>query len=866
MTTAILDRLKANYLTQQLNQSSSLLDKGMFWWVVNAADVSKKLMLYDTQTRLLWDANPGISNTYSLENGKIEASKLTFGSLKGWVLPSQDELWNIAGKNGFPLHQGSNRQILDRYGWLCSTGYVDMNNNNFNPYGSGYVLCCNRRVAQQTKEQFLQFCLTQQWDLISCENPSIKPLLSSFSPTPKLSELYPSIDYLRARLPQLESAQFTDPAKGLWEFWGMEASTLATDGSRARNPAQDVRDWNVAIDFGTSSTVVAYSENGQAKLLRIGVKDFWVAQQPKDYENPTVLEFIDFQALLHAWQEEAYQPLVSWDDVRCSHEALGNLRNNETDASVVASILGKIKQWALRENGDIETIITDKAGLVYKLAPLSLMQPVKGEPLSVNGDYPFDPIELYAWYLGLTINWRGRGIFLRYYMTFPVAYPVDVKEKILASFRRGLQRSLPATLVGQAEFHKFTVEERASEPAAYAVAALPELGIEPTKQGVAYAVFDFGGGTADFDFGFYRLPTDEEEDVGTEVVLEHFGSAGDCFLGGENLLENMAYRLFKHNLDVCRDKKIAFTRPLDADDFAGSEMFLQKTQAALTNSLMIMSKLRPLWETGKSTNSSGVEKIQLINRDGEKVMCELTVPEEELREYLEQRIEQGVINFFFALRKAFADNLPKTVHILLAGNASRSIIVKALFGLLKEDYLDMADTILSEQEKLFGSNCPEFTVHPPLPMDDQNVYKPTGKTGVALGLLKLCPGSSVEVINRAAPNSFGEAPFAFYVGRIYKQYFQPSLNQGAAYQEWHEIGPYRENVFNLVYSQSPKAHTGMMQDGEAGLIYKRLDFVGANNGKLFARIIAPDSIQLCTAASIESLHSGLIDNVLELKL
>ena len=199
----------------------------------------------------------------------------------------------------------------------------------------------------------------------------------------------------------------------------------------------------------------------------------------------------------------------------------------------------------------------------------------------------------------------------------------------------------------------------------------------------------------------------------------------------------MAYRLFKHNLDVCRDKKIAFTRPLDADDFAGSEMFLQKTQAALTNSLMIMSKLRPLWETGKSTNSSGVEKIQLINRDGEKVMCELTVPEEELREYLEQRIEQGVINFFFALRKAFADNLPKTVHILLAGNASRSIIVKALFGLLKDDYLDMADTILSAQEKLFGSDCPEFTVHPPLPMDDQNVYKPTGKTGVALGLLKL---------------------------------------------------------------------------------------------------------------------------------
>ena len=91
MTTAILDRLKANYLTQQLNQSSSLLDKGMFWWVVNAADVSKKLMLYDTQSGLLWDANPGLVTISSLEDGKKEASAMTLGKLKGWVLPSQSE-------------------------------------------------------------------------------------------------------------------------------------------------------------------------------------------------------------------------------------------------------------------------------------------------------------------------------------------------------------------------------------------------------------------------------------------------------------------------------------------------------------------------------------------------------------------------------------------------------------------------------------------------------------------------------------------------------------------------------------------------------------------------------------------------------
>jgi hypothetical protein len=28
----------------------------------------------------------------------------------------------------------------------------------------------------------------------------------------------------------------------------------------------------------------------------------------------------------------------------------------------------------------------------------------------------------------MTINWRGRGISLEYFMTFPVEYPREVKE------------------------------------------------------------------------------------------------------------------------------------------------------------------------------------------------------------------------------------------------------------------------------------------------------------------------------------------------------------------------------------------------------------------------------------------------------
>ncbi|MBK1695191.1 hypothetical protein CKO09_10630 [Chromatium weissei] len=99
-------------------------------------------------------------------------------------------------------------------------------------------------------------------------------MLAPLRGSPDLKKLYSPIDYLSVRLPKLEPAQFTDPNKGLWEFGGQDANKLREAGVRVRNPADDVKDWNVTIDFGTSSTVVAYDENGQHKLLPIGIQDF----------------------------------------------------------------------------------------------------------------------------------------------------------------------------------------------------------------------------------------------------------------------------------------------------------------------------------------------------------------------------------------------------------------------------------------------------------------------------------------------------------------------------------------------------------------------------------------------------------------
>ena len=872
-----------HHLRQQINSEiqhiTHLLGQSPFFWL------DQQKFLVDTQAKLIWNANPAQANTrYSTSSPPAMPS---FLGLSNWSLPTIEQIRAFSRHSANPLYQ-SNYRLWGSCYWQALENHrpvgidLDIGCESRRHY-DGHIITLNKTFQNQSLERFLFWAMENKFSISTLSEPQ-KDLSAKLYNLVKLYDndslqtLYENIDYNRCRLPKLDHHRFTDIHQGLWEFVGLPENLLLEQGVRARNPALDIRAGNIGIDFGTSSTVVAYEdENGRARLLRVGVDNFYAEAQPEHYENPTILEFFDFDAFLQAWQQNAYQPLVSWNDVHCSHEALCHLRNNNSDPKVVSAILGKIKQWALREAEDIRVRFSDfDHGKEHELAPLTLRNPVKGAKLTVNPQDPFDPIELYAWFLGLNINWRARGIFLKYYMTFPVAYPKEVKEKILSSFRRGLLRSLPEALSNNSEaMEQFEVIERASEPAAYVAAAMPAHKIEPTEEGVAYAVFDFGGGTTDFDFGYYRWATEQEEEAGIETVFEHFEAAGDKFLGGENLLENLAYRVFRDNLNICREKQISFTRPLDAEDFTGSEMLLEKTQAAYTNTLMLMSKLRSFWEQGSRENTGAI-KMEFINRNGNKVDCDFTFPYDELQDYLERRISLGIENFLIAMKKAFGNQLPKQVHILLAGNSSRSRLVTDSFGLIPEPKENEASDDIAQTrcditkatiEMVFGDHCPEMIAHAPLAANKDNEAIPTAKTGVALGILRLCPGSSVKVINHATHTSNGEAPFSHYVGRIHRKKFQVGIHRNASYQEWHKIGVVVEGVFNLFHTQSNLAHGGNMEEGHTELYKKRIDFAGNSNGHaVFARAIKPNVIELCTAPNQEAVTAGQANNIKELAL
>ena len=848
---------------------------------VQAVDGKKVLATLHSATRLLWN-NETSDGEYTVADSRPILQAGRWAGLAGWSLPSKQQLEVFAKAGGNPHRKGQAYRLAtvsgeERYPWLTTEGRCDTDNGcwGINQSASAYIFACHPLWQKVSDAEVLTHLIERGWQLRSASSNatfpppadtrwrglSVEDLLATwtkeglrlravgekaillspqdFSLPHQLAEL----DYTPCRLPKLDRAQLTDPEKGLWELWGSNPAELKKLELVARDPGRDVQHRAVAIDFGTSSTVVAMdTASGARQLLRIGARDFFEDIKPAHFENPTVLECLDFQAFHDAWTANAYRPALDWNWMRATHEAQASLRDNPGDTAILASILPRLKQWALRDNAHRRVRLTDRQGHELELQQHTERNPVRGQPLQVSSTDPFDPVELFAWYLGMAINWRGRGLFLKYYLSFPVKYERAVKERILASFRRGLQRSLPRTLI---EHHPqvlndFEVNDLASEPAAYAAAALPHLGIDPTDEGVPYAVFDFGGGTTDFDFGLLRWATKQEEDQGYEQVFEHLASSGDNFLGGENLLEHLVYQSFQRNLEVLRKERIQFTAPMQADAFAGSEAFLAPTQAAQTNTIMLAAKLRPFLE-GEGNNLPSQLKLDLIDVNGQKRTCELTLDAQALDALLAQHMRAGVAMFLYELaqlRPQLPANAP--IHLLLAGNGSRSRHIQALFdpeGALWGDLLTTA----------FGDAPPDIVVHAPLPMDEAKPHAPTTKTGVALGLLSLVPGENTLLLNHVHARHDGQAPFDWFIGRLYRKTFDPSLVPGATYGAWHELGPLQQGVFNLFVTNSRRAHTGL-PEGHPELKKHRLDFPAAPaNARLFARAVGPHLLELAPA-------------------
>ncbi len=246
--------------------------------------------------------------------------------------------------------------------------------------------------------------------------------------------------------------------------------------------------------------------------------------------------------------------------------------------------------------------------------------------------------------------------------------------------------------------------------------------------------------------------------------MTHFSSGGDKYLGGENLLEWLAFEAYGQNFQTLKEKDIVIANPnygrIDEQRFGS---FMQKSSGAHLNLQTIASNLRGFLENLDAHIIEAIEeneefeikgfekgsKITLSDRNGKEVEeIELKIDCKELLELLKSKIDDGVANFFAGFSKVMAENIDnqcRAFHIFLGGNASKSVLVKQAFENAKEKELKAYKQRTSKDDFAFilyeplGTEASDKQI---LELTGKDAFeawggyvKPTCKTGVAFGLL-----------------------------------------------------------------------------------------------------------------------------------
>lgn len=557
----------------------------------------------------------------------------------------------------------------------------------------------------------------------------------------------------------------------------------------ARPPWLDVnRSMVCGIDFGTKSTIVACRDK-QDHLLKIGTGKLNKEPESADYENPTVLEIVSLDEFLQAYRECEGRPNTLWRQIKVAHEANQDMLQQNQKLQTNITFLSDLKQWV--GNNKMR---------------LSLQGQLKAYGELQDGD--FDPIEIYAYYLGLYINRMLQGICLHYALSYPVTFNEETRERMLCSFRRGLKKSLPELVQQHPDFDKyFKVYTCVSEPAAYAMAALQEYNLLPKskEECVCYGVFDFGGGTTDFDFGYVKRSKNPQ----AWYQLNHFGGAGDDTLGGENLLQLLAYALYKENFKLMLKEEIEIIRPFSESSLNGMEGLIQTfanfTPYAYINLKVIAEALRPLWEESEFKLPKDNLVLNLKDKAGTCKLLNLVISVDKLTNILKQKLEWGVDNFIRSMRKSgIYDEKYDVIHILLAGNGSRSSLLLPIFnkklGEEAINYLDKETEIFKVEASLGNQSA-----------DKSLANLRTCKTGVAFGLLDCYKGSrKYIVVNEEREN------FRFFIGGINYGDNCFKVIKLSEKGEWVKLQSVfgDEEQFDLYYSTQPRALTNSMQASE----------------------------------------------------
>ncbi|GAA8943676.1 hypothetical protein HpSLK40_01700 [Helicobacter pylori] len=601
----------------------------------------------------------------------------------------------------------------------------------------------------------------------------------------------------------------------------------------ARSSLKDLNKTGVvAIDFGTKSTTASYlDKNAIPRLLSIGGDVD--ADSLEKFENPTIVEFRDKEKFLKDYNALDQCPFTEKNDMEVAHEA----QKSFTDAKEndLYRFFSKLKQWA---------------GADEKQNFRDFKEDFSLESFTHCTD--FNPIEIYAYYIGRCINTMENGVFLKYYLSYPIKYEKHQAQKIRESFEKGLKKSLPRHVFDDEKTAKmFKVELKASEPCAYALSALKSYGFFKSAKldkPVYYGVFDFGGGTTDFNFGKWEKNASPK----FAYKMTHFSNGGDKFLGGENLLELLAFEAYAQNFQTLKEKGIVIAKPnYDRIDTQRFGSFMQNSRGARLNLQTIASSLRLFLE---NLNADIVEKIEeneefeidkfeknfkiaLFDRNGNGVEEDrFKVDCKELLNLLKEKIDDGVKNFFAGFSKVMAENIDnqcRAFHVFLGGNASKSVLVKQAFENAKEKQLKDYKQKTSKEDFTFILYEPLGTEESDkqiLELTEEYIskipayLKTTCKTGVAFGLLESRPKADGIEMTSIDSNPV----FKYDLGVERERKFHARISRDSLKPNEYQIFQIREewggfDGVEIRYSNKPLANTNTLDIEDTQLVFIALE-------------------------------------------
>jgi hypothetical protein len=467
-----------------------------------------------------------------------------------------------------------------------------------------------------------------------------------------------------------------------------------------------------------------------------------------------------------AWRDRVILPTTRWEDVTVGFAAEAMRTKSGPDqperASAVITQVPMLRERIerrdlikLRGRSDVDTVEALK-----RPAP-----PVIDEE-GIGSHDPFDPIELYAYYIGLHVNHRLRGIHTRYAVTMPTGWSPERRLSVLVAIRRGIFRSLPAGMLEYHDLEELQVVDAGPSAIPFAAFAFRTFGISPRGDNVPFCAIDAGASETGVIFGILRSAKLDERDQNIERMIEYLEPMSIPWLGGERLLHRLAYRVYAANEAAMRELDVPMERPIEEAPIPGADsMLLSTSPEARANTQILKDVLRPLLESTRSHNLP--ERVRLIANDGVVKDVALAIEAEPLLEALEGWFAEGVAVVRAALESAIAKigrepNPYEGFHLLLGGR----------MGLHHG---------LSEQ---FAAQLPpSVKIHRFKEPDSSNLAAPTVKTACALGVLAMR-------FDRVSATLRGEKrdAFKFRVGRSRHGQLADVLDPSVDYDVWREMG------------------------------------------------------------------------------